>query len=154
MLRSSLARGIAQQRAMLRRSMSTSTAARPLRRVVAFIGGGGLALGGGYYMMQPKPVLKEEGAEEVDALIIGGGIMGTTLFATLLSTGTAIVAATLYRRFVPANEGPLPAPNPGTTTDDVPITANFPAWVSGLMLLGIVGDVPVLLVYGSTCRTG
>ena len=79
-----------------------------------------------------------------------GGIMGTTLFATLLSTGTAIVAATLYRRFVPANEGPLPAPNPGTTTDDVPITANFPAWVSGLMLLGIVGVVPVLLVYGST----
>lgn len=79
MLRSALARGVSQQRAMLRRSMSTSTAARPLRRVVAFIGGGGLALGGGYYMMQPKPVLKEEGAEEVDALIIGGGIMGTTV---------------------------------------------------------------------------
>ena len=79
MLRSSLARGIAQQRVMLRRSMSTSTAARPLRRVAAFIGGGGVALGGGYYLMQPKPQLREEDAEEVDALIIGGGIMGTTV---------------------------------------------------------------------------
>jgi hypothetical protein len=78
MLRSTLTRGIAQQRAMLR-SMATSSKGRPLRRAAAFLGVGGVALGGGYYAMTPQPVLSNENAEEVDALIIGGGIMGTTV---------------------------------------------------------------------------
>ena len=78
MLRWTLTRGIAQQRAMCR-SMATSSKGRPLRRAAAFLGVGGVALGGGYYAMTPKPVLSNDNAEEVDALIIGGGIMGTTV---------------------------------------------------------------------------
>jgi spore maturation protein SpmA len=76
-----------------------------------------------------------------------GGIMGTTLFATLLSTATAIGAAWLYQRFVPANEGPIPTPESVSGEDAVP--TSYPAWISGAVLLGIVGIVPVLLMYGS-----
>jgi len=78
-----------------------------------------------------------------------GGLMGTTLFATLLSTSTAIAAAWLYQRFVPPNEGPLPAAAPETGGPVDGILKSFPAWVSGLALLTLLGIVPVLLMYGS-----
>ena len=80
MLRSSLPRSIV--RTMLRRPMSTSTAAPRSGRLVKFVGGGvalGAGLGGGYYALNQPPTLTADGAENVDALIIGGGIMGTTV---------------------------------------------------------------------------
>ena len=83
-MRATLSRGVA--RAMLRRPMSSATAARPLRRAAGFVGGSlvlGAGLGGGYYAMQPKAELKDDGAEEVDALIIGGSIMGATVAVML-----------------------------------------------------------------------
>ena len=83
MLRATLSRGIV--RTMLRRPMSTSSSAGRMRGRL-LVGGGlalGAGLGGGYYMLTPKPVLSEENAEEVDALIIGGGIMGTTVAVML-----------------------------------------------------------------------
>mmetsp|Transcript_28426 Transcript_28426/g.55396 ORF Transcript_28426/g.55396 Transcript_28426/m.55396 type:complete len:681 (+) Transcript_28426:59-2101(+) len=85
MLRATLSRGAA--RALLRRSKSSAAAARPLRRAAGFLGGSvvlGAGLGGGYYAMQASAELKDDGnAEEVDALIIGGGIMGSTVAVML-----------------------------------------------------------------------
>ena len=83
MLRATLSRSIG--RAFAQRQMSSS-AGRPLGRVAKFLGGNialGAGLGGGYYMLTPKPVLstKEDEIEEVDALIIGGGIMGAVRIA-------------------------------------------------------------------------
>lgn len=50
-------------------------------RAMKFVGGTialGAGLGGGYYVLTPKPVLSQDDSEveDVDALIIGGGIMG------------------------------------------------------------------------------
>lgn len=78
MLRATFSRSIARTAA--RRSMSTkSTVARKLGKAAAYTVGGGAAIGGTAYMMQPKEVLSADDAEEVDALIIGGGIMGATV---------------------------------------------------------------------------
>ena len=84
MLRATLSRSIG--RSFVRRQLSTSSAGRPLGRVAKFLGGSialGAGLGGGYYMLTPKPVLStnEDEIEEVDALIIGGGIMGAVCIA-------------------------------------------------------------------------
>ena len=85
MLRATLQRGVARA---MRRPMSSAAAGRPMfRRAAQFLGGSlvlGAGLGGGYYAMQPKVELKDdENVEEVDALIIGGGIMGSTVAVML-----------------------------------------------------------------------
>jgi hypothetical protein len=61
-----------------RRAMSTAIPkARPRGRMAATALVVGAGAGAGYYVMK-QPVLKAENAEEVDALIVGGGIMGAT----------------------------------------------------------------------------
>ena len=70
-------------RASLRRALSMGTkkaGARGKQAAAAVVLGAGA--GGGYYIMQ-QPVLSAEKAEDVDALIIGGGIMGATVAVML-----------------------------------------------------------------------
>ncbi len=80
------------------------------------------------------------------------GILGTTLFATVFSTSIAIAACSLYSRFAPI-EGPLDDPLPesesteGEALDD---HGAYPLWVSLLALGGLVGLVPVMLLYGAS----
>ncbi|ACL72147.1 nucleoside recognition domain-containing protein [Thioalkalivibrio sulfidiphilus HL-EbGr7] len=90
-------------------------------------------------------------------------ILPTTLFATLCATVAGISAAFLYRRFAPLP--PLPAApaaeqeTPSTpdqalpeSTDDTPLAEDdgraYPAWVSGLALLGFVALIPLSVLYG------
>ena len=80
------------------------------------------------------------------------GILPTTLFATILSTTVAIVAAKLYARFFPAGpaggspatEAPPPAPDAGEDLSG----GGYPAWVSAVALLCIAALVPLTVVYG------
>lgn len=81
------------------------------------------------------------------------GILPTTLFATILSTTVAILAAKLYRRFSP------PPPADPETVDDArePIaealpsegSAAYPVWVSWLALATIFSVIPLAIIYGS-----
>ncbi|MFW5452902.1 nucleoside recognition domain-containing protein [Thioalkalivibrio sulfidiphilus] len=90
-------------------------------------------------------------------------ILPTTLFATLCATVAGISAAFLYRRFAPLP--PLPAaPAAAQETpsspdqaqpesiDDTPLAEDdgraYPAWVSGLALLGFVALIPLSVLYG------
>jgi spore maturation protein SpmA len=86
-----------------------------------------------------------------------GGILPTTLFATIGSTATAIVAAKLYQRFFPIKRisdalggqgnsvpspggeipDPLPQPEPG-----------YPGWVTLIALCILVAFVPITILYG------
>lgn len=91
------------------------------------------------------------------------GIIPTTLFATLCSTAAAILAAKFYQRFFK-----VPAQNTSIETDhesesesrqpDLEVAQELPkdastayhAWISYLSLLGIVGFVPLAIIYGNT----
>ncbi|WP_018955127.1 nucleoside recognition domain-containing protein [Thioalkalivibrio sulfidiphilus] len=90
-------------------------------------------------------------------------ILPTTLFATLCATVAGISAAFLYRRFAPLP--PLPAApaaeqeTPSSPdqalperTEDTPLPEDdgraYPAWVSGLALLGFVALIPLSVLYG------
>ena len=70
------------------------------------------------------------------------GILPTTLFATIMSTTCAILAAKLYRRLIPLQPCPEPVPSAGDASicdpglaDDVPAHA-YPLWVSLSALMG------------------
>jgi len=92
------------------------------------------------------------------------GILPTTLFATILSTTAAIVAAKLYGRFsalpalpAAAESAPAPADETDDGADPAPTSQAplpdeggraYPAWVSGLALAGIAALVPITIVYG------
>ena len=82
-------------------------------------------------------------------------ILPTTLFATICSTTVAIIAALTLRRFAP-----LPQPDPAAANLDRPwvrdtgtapeASGSYPFWVSALALGGILGLVPLTIVYGRT----
>ena len=92
------------------------------------------------------------------------GIVPTTLFATVCSTAIAIIVAKLCQRFWLANpEDALPADEAGAlaASDDLDTGAaanndldtegadqSYPAWVSYLVLAGILGLIPVTVLYG------
>ena len=100
------------------------------------------------------------------------GILPTTLFATVMSTAIAIIAAKLYRRFSPlpalpatalAPASAAPVASAGSVVDDpgaegdtalvIPAeaaTATYPAWVSALALAAIAASIPLTVVYGKT----
>ena len=105
------------------------------------------------------------------------GIIPTTLFATICSTTVAIVTAKLCARYLrrpppsaaaseAGDEPPRPAPPPPGSTAAPPAEAAalaadqtalaaaaarpYPAWVSGLVLAGIVGFIPLTIVHGKT----
>ena len=89
------------------------------------------------------------------------GILPTTLFATVLSTTVAIIAARVYRRFSPLPASPaipddamppeqdseMSAPAGGTIPGDAS-AAGYPGWVSALTLGAIVGLIPLTVFYG------
>ena len=98
------------------------------------------------------------------------GVLPTTLFATVMSTVIAIIAAKLYRRFspLPALPATASAPayaetvtasepvadDPGGEGNAVPVipaeaaTATYPGWVSALTMAGIAAAIPLTVVYG------
>jgi len=82
-MRATLSRGIARAAAQRRPLSAAAVKKSSLGRKAAYLVGGGVVLGaaagGGYYAVTPQPVLSADDCEDVDALIIGGGIMGTTV---------------------------------------------------------------------------
>lgn len=77
------------------------------------------------------------------------GILSTTLLATLCSTTAAIGATKLYQRFTPAPQGEVaPAEGEDGEATDVEASEAYPLWVSTAALAGLVGLVPLALVYG------
>jgi spore maturation protein SpmA len=87
-------------------------------------------------------------------------ILPTTLFATLCATVAGISAAFLYRRFAPLpplSVAPSPEQEmsrdqgvPEADTPPLPVDDGraYPAWVSGLALLGFVALIPLSVLYG------
>ena len=89
-------------------------------------------------------------------------ILPTTLFATICSTTVAIVAAKTYQRFstMPAETSAEASTQADATdtahsdlaTPDASLEADtaqgYPAWVSMAVLCGIVGLIPLTLMYG------
>ena len=80
------------------------------------------------------------------------GILPTTLFATIVSTTAAILAAKFYQRF-----SPLPATTVVTATEAEPAEAEalpqeasaaYPGWVSMLALGAVLAFVPLAVIYG------
>jgi spore maturation protein SpmA len=93
------------------------------------------------------------------------GIVPTTLFATVCSTAIAIIVAKLCQRLwlakpedaLPAGEAEALAANDdfdtGSDADDLDTEGadqSYPAWVSFLVLAGILGLIPVTVLYGRT----
>ena len=84
------------------------------------------------------------------------GIVPTTLFATICSTVTAVLAVKLYQRFspVPAATASDPADPAPAEADDSPADglvetpAGYPGWVSALALLAIAALVPLTVLHG------
>lgn len=86
-------------------------------------------------------------------------ILPTTLFATIGSTLTAIVAARLFQRFVKSDDLPLP---PAEITEDslsdtpaepgpaLPEGDAYPLWVSILALACVAALIPAAVLYGDT----
>jgi spore maturation protein SpmB len=93
------------------------------------------------------------------------GIVPTTLFATVCSTAIAIIVAKLCQRFwLPNPDDALPAEGAAISTDglddlDTGAAAaedldtegadqSYAAWVSYLVLLGILALIPLTVIYG------
>lgn len=87
------------------------------------------------------------------------GILPTTLFATVLSTTVAIVAAKLYRRLSPLPPAPTIAAETSMSRADpeapaVPdtpaeaATGAYPTWVSAAVLGTIAAAIPLTVLYG------
>ncbi len=88
------------------------------------------------------------------------GILPTTLFATICSTTVAIIMAKLCQRYWPVQAADMAAAAAGSGTGDVETgspdaaanddtaTEGYPAWVSMLVLAGIVGIIPLTILYG------
>lgn len=91
------------------------------------------------------------------------GILPTTLFATLCSTTAAILAALLYRRFFPlpppvvqpgdarehaATAAPSETESPAEADLALAPTQGYPLWVSLAAIAGVIGLIPLMLVYG------
>jgi spore maturation protein SpmA/spore maturation protein SpmB len=90
------------------------------------------------------------------------GILPTTLFATICSTATAIVAAKAYQRYFPYpppdaqhvdDEMSEEIQEPDPVADDSLAEAaseEYPAWVSATVIVGIVAMIPIAVFYGRT----
>ncbi|MGC1952293.1 MAG: nucleoside recognition domain-containing protein [Gammaproteobacteria bacterium] len=87
------------------------------------------------------------------------GILPTTLFATICSTTVAILAAKTFQRFSVASPAAAAAGPPNTATAPAEVAATeaslnaqtadgYPAWVSVLVLGGIVALIPLTILYG------
>jgi spore maturation protein SpmA len=74
------------------------------------------------------------------------GILPTTLFASLVSTTTAIGVCLLFQRWWPAPAGPGRA----LEASGSEATAAYPAWVSGLAFAGLLVAIPLSVMYGRT----
>lgn len=87
------------------------------------------------------------------------GILSTTLFATVCSTTTAIVAAKLFQRFAPFTGGPETETASGDeepqqaeeAPEELPMESSeaYPLWVSMSALLALLAAIPLALVFGS-----
>jgi len=77
------------------------------------------------------------------------GILPTTLFATACSTITAIIAALIYRRFFPLEQG-VEKGSSTAAVSETPVEMNgaYPLWVSFLAMGLLVALIPVTVVYG------
>lgn len=84
------------------------------------------------------------------------GILPTTLFATAVSTLTAIGAAKLYQRLFPVRkeddgfgrsvfDREIPEDN---TTSHEAFEKAYPLWVSGMGLFILIGLIPMTILYG------
>lgn len=77
------------------------------------------------------------------------GILPTTLVATICSTTVAILAAKLYQRY---SATPAPSAAPPNLETEPPTPSEerdaYPGWVSGLVLAGILGLVPLTILWG------
>ena len=88
------------------------------------------------------------------------GILPTTLFATICSTMVAIVMAKLCQRYWPVRAADMAAAAASSGTGEVEAgssdgvenddtaTEGYPGWVSMLVLAGIVGIIPLTILYG------
>jgi spore maturation protein SpmA len=83
------------------------------------------------------------------------GILPTTLFATICSTVTAIVAATWLARFAPVRPG-VAVSEPVAESDPVPAAADlsaadeaYPLWVTMAAFAAILAAIPLTVVYGT-----
>lgn len=82
------------------------------------------------------------------------GVVSTTLFATIVSTAVAIVAALALRRFWPLPPAPAisggAAPALAEVADgpSVDTVAGYPAWAGGAALTVVVAIVPLTIFYG------
>ncbi len=83
------------------------------------------------------------------------GILPTTLFATVCSTGVAIAACKLMQRFAPfegADEQAPPDEAPAAPQgEDLPVTDHgaYPLWVSLAALGALLCAIPFMLVFGA-----
>ena len=83
-------------------------------------------------------------------------ILPTTLFATVCATLAAILSAKLYQGFFPvsaehAGRDAVAAPVAAAVAGGEPLpdnSAGYPAWVSGVALLGVLGLIPLTILYG------
>ncbi len=84
------------------------------------------------------------------------GILPTTLFATVCSTTVAILACLFLQRrwkssaaVTPADERVAGAPQP-EAAESLPeeSEASYPAWISAVVLAGIVALIPVTIAFG------
>ncbi|MBF0446688.1 MAG: spore maturation protein [Magnetococcales bacterium] len=85
-------------------------------------------------------------------------ILPTTLFATFCSTVVAIFAVKSYQRFFPVDStangsdssqsesDPIQQSQP--SAEEIPTSEAYPAWVSGLVLVGVIGFIPLTIFYG------
>jgi spore maturation protein SpmA len=82
------------------------------------------------------------------------GIVSTTLFATIVSTAVAIIAALLLKRFWPLRPAPPVAGEarmePTAPTDGPPVeeVAGYPAWIGWATLAGVVAIIPLTIFHG------
>lgn len=86
------------------------------------------------------------------------GIVSTTLFATIVSTAVAIVAALLLRRVWPlpaisptaGSVGAVEAETEAGTNGQLAVAevAGYPAWIGWATLAGVVAIIPLTIFYG------
>ncbi|MFT4623496.1 MAG: spore maturation protein SpmA [Myxococcota bacterium] len=75
-----------------------------------------------------------------------GGIIGTTLFATLCSSTVAVFAALIYQRFVADNTGTVPTQP--KRENDLEDSGAYPLWVSATALCSLFVFAPLAIIGG------